>query len=275
MHRILLPFRRLAALMCTLFLVIACGPSAEEGEWLEAAYSSSHNGESTDHKVAVKVVSSTLRRGHLTVKWMAKNNARMATVYDWRNKAVMDRNGNLFSPKKGERSRELQPTETSRMLTVHYTLPDGADTSRLDWGWLDKEKEDLAYKIRLHPTGPGVSISNPATAGSNSKRAPTQDSRENTVVMLLDTFRVRLKDPTHMLHLEVQVEIGQAYQPEAERLKTQWKDLIIRTISELSYADLEGMDGKRAFHDQILISMNELAKYPMVKRVYFTEFMIQ
>jgi flagellar protein FliL len=254
----------------------ACGLSAEQGEWLEAEYSTSHDGKTKDHKVAVNVESSKLWAGNLIIKWRAKNIGRVATGYDWRNKAVMDRNGNLFSPQNGTRSKTLQPTETSQLLKVSYKLPPGADTSQLDWGWFDPDKEDLAYKIRLHPDGQNL-LGTQTTTPEKSDGAASQKATETEgpQVVEIGLMQIPLKDPGRVMSLELAVEVAPSDVAEVNRLKVQWKQMIVQKGSLVTYESLAGVDGKIAFRDQLLTSMNELAKRKIIRRVYFTQFIVQ
>lgn len=139
-------FRALA-----LLLVLACGratpageaiPEAEQGVWADLASTT---------RLQVAEVTGCRAADHvaLDVAWELENIGRVAEVFNWRNKVVLDESGRRFFPEEGASTPELAPGQRSPRMINRYRLPAGLADARLAWGLYTEGK--LQYRVRLHP----------------------------------------------------------------------------------------------------------------------------
>jgi len=136
----------------------------------------------------------------------------------------------------------------------------------------------------------GVMLLNPGSDSEEQAQGgddqPVLD--KNRVVYDMGRFRINLRGSggQRMLHIEVAVEMERKYTSkdtgEAEevatlepRLKAQLRDAVITLASDYTYGDLEGMDGKVRFRDELMARLLKLVPDQKILRVYFTQFMVQ
>jgi len=94
----------------------------------------------------------------------------------------------------------------------------------------------------------------------------------------LDKFTVNLRGTGggRVLRLEVQVEVDEEDLPTVEEKAPVLRDAVLTLASDYTYADLEGIDGKMRLRDELLARLNtSLEDAASVRRVYFTEFVVQ
>lgn len=104
------------------------------------------------------------------------------------------------------------------------------------------------------------------------------DPDEVRVVHSLGQFTVNLKGTGggRILRMEVQVETTEAGLPTIEEQTALLRDSVITLVSDYTYADVEGLDGKTRLRDELLGRVNTLLpESGRVERVYFTEFVVQ
>jgi len=94
----------------------------------------------------------------------------------------------------------------------------------------------------------------------------------------LDRFTVNLRGTGggRVLRLEVQVEVDEEDVDTVTEKSPALRDAVLTLASDYTYADLEGIDGKMRLRDELLARLNtSLEDTASVRRVYFTEFVVQ
>ncbi|KIL44894.1 flagellar basal body-associated protein FliL [Jeotgalibacillus soli] len=76
------------------------------------------------------------------------------------------------------------------------------------------------------------------------------------------------------LSIKIQTDSPEAATELAQR-DFQVKDILIEELSEMTKADLEGKEGKKAFEDTVKLRVNELLQEGKVIRIYTTSIVIQ
>lgn len=113
-----------------------------------------------------------------------------------------------------------------------------------------------------------------ATAGVAAKFL---DPKGRSVVNL-GAFTVNLRGSGggRLLRAEVQLEVENRQLEAVESNKPPLRDAVLTLASDYTFADLEGVDGKTHLRDEMLARVNGvLDDRAQVKRVYFTEFIVQ
>ena len=75
--------------------------------------------------------------------------------------------------------------------------------------------------------------------------------------------------------MEVQVEIDSGQVEMIEEQTPLLRDAVLTLASDYTFADLEGLDGKTRFRDELLTRLNGALSTPSIKRIYFTKFVVQ
>lgn len=94
----------------------------------------------------------------------------------------------------------------------------------------------------------------------------------------LDRFTVNLRGTGggRVLRLQVQVEVDEEDAEVVSAKQPALRDAVLTLASDYTYADLEGIDGKMRLRDELLARLNtSLEDTASVRRVYFTEFVVQ
>ena len=107
--------------------------------------------------------------------------------------------------------------------------------------------------------------------------APAAEKHEREVVSLNDfTINLRGTAGGRVLRLEVSAEVDSADADVVTDRMPVLRDAVITLASDYTYSDLEGIDGKMRLRDELLARLNaSLENEARVKRVYFTEFVVQ
>ncbi|MBN1828909.1 MAG: flagellar basal body-associated FliL family protein [Deltaproteobacteria bacterium] len=81
---------------------------------------------------------------------------------------------------------------------------------------------------------------------------------------------------TRYLKTSIKVELSSPESSaELEGLKPKIMDSVLDLLSSKSYKDIAGFEGKQRLRDEIMVRLNNYMSQGVVKRVYFTEFVIQ
>jgi flagellar basal body-associated protein FliL len=118
----------------------------------------------------------------------------------------------------------------------------------------------------------------PAPAhGSEGKAAVSAGMKGGSVVTNLGTFTVNLRGSGggRVLRMEVQVDASSASSGTVSERSAQLRDSIITGVSDYTWAELEGVDGKTRLRDELLDRVNGVVAPAAVDRVYFTQFVVQ
>ncbi len=102
-------------------------------------------------------------------------------------------------------------------------------------------------------------------------------ARPDRAVHSLSTFTVNLRGTGggRVLRMEVQLEVDGTELPSIEEQSPVLRDAVLTLASDYTYADLEGIDGKMRFRDELMSRLNGVLSTPSVKRIYFTKFVVQ
>ena len=112
-------------------------------------------------------------------------------------------------------------------------------------------------------------------ASAEDQEQGTQDV--GTSMTNLGSFTVNLRDSAggRVLQMEIQVESDTESVENVEGRMAQLRDSVILLASDYSYTELEGIDGKFRLKDDIHARVNAVLEPIEVRRVYFTEFVVQ
>ena len=126
-----------------------------------------------------------------------------------------------------------------------------------------------------------TAVSDPAADEPSAKQesdAGEKGSQDiKTAMTNLGNFTVNLRDSAggRVLQMEIQVESDSESAETVEKRMPQLRDSIILLASDYSYSELEGIDGKFRLKDDIQVRVNAVLEPIEVRRVYFTEFVVQ
>ena len=97
-------------------------------------------------------------------------------------------------------------------------------------------------------------------------------------VFKLDPFVVNLVDARSNRYLKITIQIeldSEDVMPELERRGPQVQDIILALLTSKKPKELQALEGKFRLREELLSRLNALLVNGKVKRVYFTEFVIQ
>jgi flagellar FliL protein len=111
-------------------------------------------------------------------------------------------------------------------------------------------------------------------AASRSKKA------EVRIIYPLESFIVNLKDKAgsgkRYLKVTVELEVGDvASKAKLTSYKTQLRDTILLLLSGLSFDEVSSIEGKLDLKQSLLARTNQLLGSGTVRRIYFTDFVVQ
>ena len=97
------------------------------------------------------------------------------------------------------------------------------------------------------------------------------------VITNLKTFVVNLRSSGggRVLRMEVQVESSKDVAPTLELTTPRLRDTILTAVSDYTFAELEGTDGKTRLRDELLTRINGAIAPMTINQVYFTQFVVQ
>lgn len=94
----------------------------------------------------------------------------------------------------------------------------------------------------------------------------------------LPNLLVNLADPLGKRYLKMGINLevrGEKAKKTITKRMPRVKDTLILLLSSKTYDELSSMDDKLALKSQIAERLNQIVEGSVVKRVYFTEFIIQ
>jgi flagellar FliL protein len=97
------------------------------------------------------------------------------------------------------------------------------------------------------------------------------------VITSVGSFTVNLRGSGggRVLRLEVSVESSAAHATILAGKSAQIRDSIITAVSDYTWSELEGTDGKVRLRDELLVRVNGITEPARVQRLYFTQFVVQ
>lgn len=106
-----------------------------------------------------------------------------------------------------------------------------------------------------------------------------EEGQASTSLALHDVGRVEvnLKDAHagRVLEMHVQIEVDPADAGAAERSTAALRDAVIVAVSDYTYEDLEGVDGKARLKDELMARFAALLSNVRVERLYLTQFVVR
>ena len=127
-----------------------------------------------------------------------------------------------------------------------------------------EEKEETAPTEAEHKVDPSKVTDSKTLVGPQYDMAPF-------IINLIDDGR----GPRY-LRVEIKLELeNEALKSELETRLAQVRDEMLTLMSSKRQTDIETSDGKRILKDEIFTRVNKLLVTGRIKRVYFTEFVIQ
>jgi len=100
------------------------------------------------------------------------------------------------------------------------------------------------------------------------------------IIYSLEPFIVNLMDNTgsgkRYLKATIELEVGgEEEKKKLESYKTQMKDTILMLLSSRSFEEIKTVEGKLDLKQAVLFQINQMVGENIVKRIYFTEFVVQ
>jgi flagellar basal body-associated protein FliL len=94
----------------------------------------------------------------------------------------------------------------------------------------------------------------------------------------LGLFTVNLRGVAggRVLRMEIDLELKLNVVDTMEDRKAGLRDAVIKLVSDYSYTDVEGLDGKLRLQDDLLRDLNKyMGRKARIERVYFSQFVVQ
>jgi flagellar FliL protein len=164
---------------------------------------------------------------------------------------------------------------------------DGMDEVEVEWESKRSKLPMILGALTLLVIGAGAGFAGASYAGnrspsdgfaSNASEDMDGDSfDEDRIVHSLGLFTINLRGTGggRVLRMEVQVEATLTAVAAVENEHPKLRDSVITLVSDYSYAEIEGLDGKTRLRDELLARMNTMLGKNRLERVYFTEFVVQ
>ena len=104
-----------------------------------------------------------------------------------------------------------------------------------------------------------------------------ETNKATSSVVNLGVFTVNLRGSGggRVLRMEVQLDTGENTSLAMSERAPQLRDTVITAVSDYTWAELEGVDGKTRLRDELLERLNGAAAPLIVNRLYFTQFVVQ
>lgn len=113
---------------------------------------------------------------------------------------------------------------------------------------------------------------------SGPKKAVSKQIVEEPGLWSMGSQIVNLMDNNGERYLKATIQIEVSSQDsllELDLLKPKILDSILGLLSSKSYSDIAGFEGKQRLKDEIAVRLNGYLTKGQVRRVYFTEFLVQ
>ncbi len=144
-----------------------------------------------------------------------------------------------------------------------------------------KAEAKAETKAETKAEGEAKTEGHSAPAGGSGGHAPVAAGAASLpngrVITNLKSFVVNLRSSGggRVLRLEIQVESAGDVAPVLEVSSPKVRDSIIAAISDYTFAELEGTDGKTRLRDELLTRINGVMAPMTIDQIYFTQFVVQ
>lgn len=136
----------------------------------------------------------------------------------------------------------------------------------------------FAYKYFLAPKDEDKNATAKQDNTSTTSANQTQQAELQAQLITLPTLVVNLADPLGRRYLKLTADLEIANKEAANQVQENMpkiKDSLILLLSSKTYAQLASIEQKMLLKKEIVARLNQILGTPVVKRVYFTEFIIQ
>lgn len=133
-------------------------------------------------------------------------------------------------------------------------------------------KSDLQSAMQ----GGGETAENAAEGSDGEKQSEKTD--QPGPIAELDPFLVNLDEPGSNRYLKAMIKIemdGPAAEAEVKVKSVQLRDLVLTYLSSLNYSQTQGVVNKDIIRTTLIKQINKQLNSGKVRRLYFTEFVIQ
>jgi flagellar basal body-associated protein FliL len=119
-----------------------------------------------------------------------------------------------------------------------------------------------------------VSEGDEAAVNEEGKAIPDGSAR---VIHDLGQFTVNLRGAGggRVLRMTMHLEADHKATLVMKEKNSQLRDSVLMLVSDYTYADLEGVDGKRRLQDELLGRLNSVMTPARAERIYFHDFVVQ
>lgn len=127
--------------------------------------------------------------------------------------------------------------------------------------------------------GGGEAKAEHAPAAAAAAAVPATGEKEMVgIINRMDPFIVNLNEVDASRYLKVTVELevtSEEVVKELDKRSPQVRDLSVGILSSKSFADIQGADGKFRLKEELMFAINKVLTAGQVKRIYFTQFVVQ
>lgn len=117
-----------------------------------------------------------------------------------------------------------------------------------------------------------------SSKGHSEEAAPKTDVKGVPIIYSLDPFIVNIYDGQDLRYLRVKVEMDVASEEvkaEMQARQAQFRDAILVLLSAKTLLDVRDEQGKNQLRQEIFTAVNNILAPGKLKRVYFTDFVVQ
>ncbi len=141
----------------------------------------------------------------------------------------------------------------------------------------EAEGEAAAPEGEAKAEGEGEAKAEAAPEGEAKAAGTAKEGATGPVITPVGSFTVNLRGSGggRVLRLEVSVESSAAHATILAGKSAQIRDSIITAVSDYTWSELEGTDGKVRLRDELLVRVNGITEPARVQRLYFTQFVVQ
>ncbi|HOP40606.1 MAG TPA: flagellar basal body-associated FliL family protein [Geobacteraceae bacterium] len=117
-----------------------------------------------------------------------------------------------------------------------------------------------------------------SSKGPSKEAAPKVDVKGVPIIYSLEPFIVNIYDGQDLRYLRVKVEMDVASEEvkaEMDARKAQFRDAILVLLSTKTLLDVRDEQGKNQLRQEIFTAVNNILSPGKLKRIYFTDFVVQ
>lgn len=120
-------------------------------------------------------------------------------------------------------------------------------------------------------------------AAAAAAAAPPDDANgdgqpdEETTIADLGEFTVNLRNTAggRVLQMKISLEVALSGAEAVTLHQSQLRDAVLMLASDYTVPELDGMDNRMAFRDEVHTRLNGVLQSKAIQRVYFTDFIVQ